>query len=427
MSRKGHVRLMPGLRPTLSVLLSCGLHLWGVAPLAAFPLAWTVLGPGGQPVVRVVSTEATCPAIQVNAARFPLSIRAQPSRPDFPILVCEAALPADATSVSIAGRPLPLVPPAPEKIVILGDTGCRMKNTLVQACHDPNAWPFARIAQSAAAWQPDLVLHVGDYFYRDSPCPAGNAACSGNPWGDTWPAAQADFFAPAEPLLQAAAWVFVRGNHEACTRTGQAWFRLLDPRPFPQECRDDTAPYSVPIGETTLVVLDTTTASDASAAPEAVAHFVAQLAALAPHRPAWLLSHKPFWAFGARRQTPGRTVLFRTNPTLQAAARQGLPDGIELVLSGHLHTTAFLAFAQGNPQQFVVGNGGTLLDPPLGTELVGLDIADRTVSQAETLTGFGYVTLEREKGGWTLTPRDAAGRPRPCHFRSTQMRCAPQD
>ena len=407
------------------LLISGVLHLLGVTASADLPLAWTALGPGGQMIVRVVSTATACPALQMNNAHFLLRVRARPSRPDFPILVCEAVVPSDTVSVSLDGHRLPLLSRAPKKIVILGDTGCRMKNTLVQACNDPNAWPFARIARSAAAWRPDLVLHVGDYFYRDSPCPTGNAACEGNPWGDTWAAAQADFFAPAEPLLQAAPWVFVRGNHEACQRTGNAWFRLLDPRPLPQECSDQTEPYSVPIGEGTLLVLDTTTAHDLRATPETVAHFVTQFAALAETRPAWLLSHKPFWAFGARGQ--GRDVLFRTNPTLQAAVRQQWPDGIELVLSGHLHTTEFLAFAQGKPHQFVVGNGGALLDPPLATELVGLDIADRTVLQAETLAGFGYVTLERDKEGWTLTPRDVAGLPRPCRFKSTGMSCAPQD
>ena len=403
------------------------LHLLCITASADLPLSWTALGPGGQSIVRVVSTATACPALQVNAERFPLRVRAYPARPDFPVLICEAALPPDAVSVTMDGRQLPLLSRTPEKIVILGDTGCRMKNTLVQACNDPNAWPFARIAQSAAVWQPDLVLHVGDYFYRDSPCPTGNTACAGNPWGDTWAAAQADFFAPAEPLLSAAPWIFVRGNHEECQRTGNAWFRLLDPRPLPQECTDQTEPYTVPIGERTLFVLDTTTAHDLRAAPETVAHFATQLAALAEHRPVWLLSHKPFWAFGTRGQAQGRDVLFRTNPTLQAAVRQGLPDGIELILSGHLHTTEFLAFAQGKPYQFVVGNGGALLDPPLATELVGLDIADRTVLQAETLTGFGYVTLEREKEGWAITPRDTAGLPRPCRFRSTGMSCAPQD
>ena len=165
-----------------------------------------------------------------------------------------------------------------------------------------------RAARSAAAWQPDLVIHVGDYFYRDSPCPPGNPACAGNPWGDTWAAAQADFFAPAEPLLK---WPrgSLSGNHEECRRTGNAWFRLLDPRPLPKECTDRTEPYSVPIGETSLFVLDTTTAHDLRAAPETVAYFATQLAALTENRPVWLLSHKPFWAFGIRGQTLERDPL----------------------------------------------------------------------------------------------------------------------
>ena len=409
------------------LLASCVLHLLGVSAIAVPPPAWTALGPGGQVIIRVVSTTTACPVVQVNAERFPLRIRAQPSRPDFPVLVCEAALPPDAVSVTLNDRRLPLLSRAPEKIVVLGDTGCRMKNTLVQACHDPHAWPFARIAQSAAAWQPDLVLHVGDYFYRDSPCPTGNPACVGNPWGDTWAAAHADFFAPAKPLLSAAPWVFVRGNHEACQRTGNAWFRLLDPRPLPKECTDETEPYSVPIGERTLFVLDTTTAHDLRAVPETVAHFAAQLAALAEHRPAWLLSHKPFWAFGERGQTQGRDVLFRTNPTLQAAVRQQWPDGVELVLSGSSPHDRVPGLYAGKAASVRGWEWRSVTRPSLATELVGLDIADRTVSHAETLTGFGYVTLERGKAGWTVTPRDVAGRPQPCRFRSTEMGCVQQD
>ncbi len=290
--------LMSCLRRIL--LVAWVLHLSCVSARGALPLAWTALGPDGRAIVRVVSTAAACPALQVNAERFPFRIRARPSRPDFPILICEAALPPDAVSVTVDGRQLPLLSRPPEKIVVLGDTGCRMKNTLVQACHDPNAWPFARIARSAAAWQSDLVIHVGDYFYRDSPCPTGNPACAGSPWGDTWAAAEADFFAPAELLLSAAPWIFVRDNHEACQRTGNAWFRLLDPRPLPQECTDETEPYVVPIGDRDVFVLDTTTAHDIRSAPETVAHFAHQFAALAEqisnpgHNPAWLLSNSDF-------------------------------------------------------------------------------------------------------------------------------------
>ena len=55
--------------------------------------------------------------------------------------------------------------------------------------------------------------------------------CAGSPYGDNWAVWQKDFFDPAAPLLAAAPWVLVRGNHELCSRGGHGWFRLLDPHP----------------------------------------------------------------------------------------------------------------------------------------------------------------------------------------------------
>ena len=69
------------------------------------------------------------------------------------------------------------------------------------------------------------------FFPSFSSSPAGLAGCAGSPFGDNWPTWQADFFAPAQPLLRAAPWVVVRGNHEDCSREGLGWFRFLDPRP----------------------------------------------------------------------------------------------------------------------------------------------------------------------------------------------------
>jgi hypothetical protein len=59
----------------------------------------------------------------------------------------------------------------------------------------------------------------------------------------------------------------VRGNHESCERAGQAWWRLLDPRPLEPgrdcddpaqvECGDYSEPYAVPIAaDTALIVFD---------------------------------------------------------------------------------------------------------------------------------------------------------------------------
>ena len=79
-----------------------------------------------------------------------------------------------------AGRPMPVVPAIVRRVVVLGDTGCRIQNRTVQDCNNPAAWPFRIIAERAAARRPDLVIHVGDYYYRESACLAGHAACAGS-------------------------------------------------------------------------------------------------------------------------------------------------------------------------------------------------------------------------------------------------------
>ena len=121
---------------------------------------------------------------------------------------------------------------SPQRILVVGDTGCRIKGAALQACNDPAPGLFRRLAAAAARLKPDLVIHVGDYLYRESACPAGNAGCAGSPWGDNWITWQADFLTPAAPLLAAAPIVLVRGNHEDCRRSGAGLLRLQGPSGF---------------------------------------------------------------------------------------------------------------------------------------------------------------------------------------------------
>src|SRR5207302_9345524 len=87
----------------------------------------------------------------------------------------------------------------------------------------------------------------------------------GRPWVCGWDAWQGDLFARAAPLLAAAAWVVLRGNHEECARAGQGWFRFLVPHPFEtrRSCDDaaddidaDYSPsYAVPLGADAQVIV----------------------------------------------------------------------------------------------------------------------------------------------------------------------------
>ena len=63
-----------------------------------------------------------------------------------------------------------------------------------QDCDRQSKWPFSRLSKTVAERKPDLVIHVGDYLYRESPCPKGDPGCKGSPDGDNWQTWKADFF-----------------------------------------------------------------------------------------------------------------------------------------------------------------------------------------------------------------------------------------
>jgi Calcineurin-like phosphoesterase len=241
------------------------------------PLTWTLLGSDGTLSVRsVVAADAACPEAVADGTKLPMRPRAA-AEPDFPVVACETRAPATTTNLTIAGSPTPVLPQEVRRIVVLGDTGCRLEGRAVQDCNDPRAWPFAAIALRAASHRPDLVMHVGDYYYRETPCPAERAGCAGSPHGDSWTTWQADFFAPAAPLLSAAPWVLVRGNHELCGRGGEGWRRLLDPHVASVACTARTDPYALRVSELDLRVLDSADADD----------FTAPLKKLRPMPPKW--------------------------------------------------------------------------------------------------------------------------------------------
>jgi hypothetical protein len=208
----------------------------------------TITVNGGAPVQMNVRASATTTlaARTVNTApgltvAQVAAVAGGPGKPAmFPVTSCEYPLPSGVTSAVVAGQSLPVPKASPTKIVVIGDTGCRLQtNNGTQSCNDPNPngtdtpYPFAAVAAAAAAQNPDLVLHVGDYAYRDTACPAGAGYnCGGSPWGFGWDTWEADLFAPGAPLLAAAPWIMTRGNHEQCNRAGQGWYRFLDTQPF---------------------------------------------------------------------------------------------------------------------------------------------------------------------------------------------------
>lgn len=376
---------------------------------------------------RVVTSAPSCPALHTDAGAVAMTARAAPTA-DFP-LVCGAAIPKTARTARIGGVPLAVPRPDPQRILVLGDTGCRIKGAALQACNDPKAWPFPQLAAAAAALKPDLTIHLGDYLYRENACPQGNAGCAGSPWGDNWTTWKADFFDPAAPLLAAAPIVLARGNHEDCNRAGAGWLRLQGPGAFEPACASHLLLYTLDIGAVRLAVMDDATAQDTSITREDVPAYAAELAGLAAlPAPVWFVHHRPIWA----AITGPLGIPIGGNLTLMEAVRQAAPPGapriapnVALMLSGHIHSFEALNYNGDVPPQLVAGNGGDNLDITpknlRGTQFQGH--SGVTVADGLSVGGFGFLLMTRSADGWTIDLYDDAGRKtRTCRF-STRLDC----
>lgn len=435
----------------VAVLAACTTMQPAQQPHAAF----VVVGEGGAAVVRAITSAAACPAMRVDgvdaAMRVRVPLEAIPVRtaaagdkprpaPAFtaPVLTCEAPLAAGVRSVEVAGQRLPLPVAEPRRIMVIGDTGCRLKGKEIQDCNDPVAFPFARVAESAAAWKPDLVVHVGDYHYREDPCPDGRQGCAGSPWGYGWEAWNADFFAPGRKLLAAAPWVMARGNHESCARGGQGYWRFLDPRPFVRgrDCDlpandgvgDYSDPYAVPLGGSAqLIVFDSSNTSHKGLPktdPRRAIYAdtwrkVAALARNANYNIA--VDHHPLFGFGAMAAKDGSIKLFGGDAGLLDAFGDMdsgiMPREVSMVLSGHVHLWEQVSFSSGHPTQFISGFSGSaedILPLPAKVEPGQMPAPGAVVEHMSSwIDGFGFMTMERTGADtWNVGVWDRDGKQR---------------
>jgi Calcineurin-like phosphoesterase len=361
---------------------------------------------------RVITQSTSCPTALVDGVQTTMTIRAGHGA-NYPVTVCALPLPSIIKTIAVGDQELPLPKSRPQRILLLGDTGCRLKRESVQACNDPVAWPFRVGSHLAAATQPDLIIHVGDFHYRETPCPENNAGCVGSPFGDNWDVWQQDFFSPVGKLLESAPWVMVRGNHEECERGGKGWARTLDPYPWAADsgCLGSAAPYLVDLVGITLAVMDVSTAAEDAANQLQATHFSEQYAALAHiDQPVWVAQHRPILALD--RIQP---ELAGDNKTLALAAKQGMPSNVQTILSGHHHAFEILDFANVSPIQVVAGNGGDELSFEVPVNSDGLVIDGVKVNYGRAITGiFGYSLLERGNdtadSSWTLSSFDYNGK-----------------
>ncbi len=475
--------------------------------------AWVELGSGGNAIARAVTEATTCPTITLNKGTpQPMNLRIaagaepfrtttsttaangtgglgpQASKPSvFPITTCELALPANTTSAvvggsaatggspAVAGVTLPLPSANPTKMIVLGDTGCRLKAAIpasgdqFQGCNDPTQYPLAQLATLAASFHPDVVLHVGDYQYRENECPPDQANCAGSPWGYGWDTWEADFFQPVANLLAAAPWIVTRGNHELCTRAGQGWYRFLDPAAYNETHSCNLAandavlntttgilvggayndPYAVPLGANSqVIVFDSNNVGSGTVTAGGSSNFdtyqseLQTAASFTTSKSIYNIwsNHHPLLGFAPNAgapPSPGNldllSVMAATYPTTY------FPPNINLALHGHTHLFEAIDFTQASyPATVVTGNAGTLLDIALpdpfptsaaaGADPVGptLDPSGNVVvSSLADSAGFGFLLMQYTGGVWVVTEYSLTGAVRTvCTVQLTgQMSC----
>ncbi|MGZ3748323.1 MAG: hypothetical protein ACXWRE_13160 [Pseudobdellovibrionaceae bacterium] len=88
-----------------------------------------------------------------------------------------------------------------KKIILIGDTGCRLKESPIgvayQNCNDNQEWGYPSVIERISAEKPDLIIHLGDYLYREK-CSEGKICRQyTDTIGNGWRSWEADFFSPS--------------------------------------------------------------------------------------------------------------------------------------------------------------------------------------------------------------------------------------
>lgn len=380
----------------IGAVLLCG-AIGASAAAADLPGPWVELGSDGTLSVRaLVAAGAACPAVSADGKPAVTQTRGAADA-IFPVSACEARVPLSTTALTVGGVAAPILSAQVKRIVVIGDSGCRLEGHAIQDCNEPNAWPFPAIAERAAARHPDVVIHVGDYYYREASCPPNHAGCAGSPHGDNWAAWKADFFDPGTPLTKVAPWVMVRGNHELCRRGGRGWVRLLDPLPFAADCANHSEPYRLSAGGLDLLMFDSADSDDFFVRPEKVAAYGEQLGRLLRDAPphSWLVTHRPVWSPAGGQLDP-----LAINVTEQQAIHGRIPATVDLVLSGHLHDFAAYSFGAQRPAQLIVGTAGDALHTLGKAPLAGREIDGMPIAKGFAVQRFGYFVFDRAAEGW---------------------------
>ncbi|VVH67353.1 hypothetical protein BSPLISOX_1085 [uncultured Gammaproteobacteria bacterium] len=351
---------------------------------------WVQMVANDQLSVRVVLlNDDQCPKVSVNDVPTAMQLRA-PKAMNFPA-VCELLVSRDTRSIKIQQQALPTLPSEVNRIAILGDTGCRINKAKVQACNDVKAWPLHLLNLNVTLHAPDIILHVGDYLYRETPCPVGDKGCQGSPSGYNWDTWNADWFAPANQLFQSSVIALSRGNHEECGRAQNGWLRYLSPWEYPkagQPCAEMEKPYILKLKGVNYIMFDSSYGQDDQTSDAQLALYKEAVAQLKIDKNSTniFLTHRPMWTYNKVK-----SKYYYGNLTQQIAFKDLLPNHT-LFVAGHAHYLEALDM-QTDYDQLIIGNSGTALVKVDNAMKKNVDIGKHKANFVYSRSGFGYGIL----------------------------------
>ncbi|RUA05427.1 MAG: hypothetical protein DSY43_04585 [Gammaproteobacteria bacterium] len=366
------------------------LLFWSFLSYAQSTYQWVQIAPNNQLSVRVIlSDKEQCPMINIDNKPTYMKLRA-PKAGFFPA-VCELLVSRDTHSIKIKQQALPTLPNEINRVAILGDTGCRISKHSVQACNDARAWPLRELNASIASKKVDVILHLGDYLYRENPCPEGNKGCEGSPSGYNWEAWNADWFSVADSLFQSSVMVFSRGNHEDCSRADNGWFRYMSPweyKEIERNCTEMEKPYMFKLQNMNYIMFDSNYGHDDSTSDAQLALYKETIEQLKIDKNLTnvLITHRPMWTY-----YKFKSKFSFGNLTQQIAFKGLLPDNT-LFIAGHSHYLQLLDM-ESDYDQIIIGNSGTKLDDIGNIIQKSVDIDKHMANFVYSRSGFGYGIL----------------------------------
>ncbi|HYX04112.1 MAG TPA: metallophosphoesterase [Reyranella sp.] len=374
---------------------------WGHSELSA-----GLPKPAGLIARALVAAANACPDIRIDNQSPQRMVARKDARAAIFGTICEYRLARSSLKVKITGQQEGTllsqeIAPEPARIAMFGDTGCRLTYYRDQGCN-PDKWPFPAIAGAIAAQSTpnakiDLVVHLGDYFYREAPCEKSTSPCMPGPYQDREETWRAEFFEPARELLAKAPWIFVRGNHEDCQRGGYGWSYYFGDGAYPCMISHDVA--YLPFTNLAFLNFDTAHAGDDyndASVHQALAGLEGVASKLLAGTPplVFLLTHKPTYALCAATKAldgdKARPSECDPKFVKGVGGVRSVLDvvkkvaGRTIIVGGDIHVFQVADFE--GVTQVILGNGGALRDDENYTGIadettkVAVEFADERVS-----------------------------------------------